>query len=403
MLLAERRREEAQDVEMGARAVRMIVAEHARRLKDARRSPDLGVLERLRGEHPTYLVIARLHSGTYLVLEPANGSSNVFVHESKYTARGRLKERREWVLPGPTRPKSWIVLAQSRRWESWDLNADEREYLRDPEVEAFLEDVRSQAAADEGALALAWDGNEFKLWRRGDDPVFNKERLLTGLFKSPTVKECERTWKRPARRRAPVLQKWSWESELSLSRDRLPWERMTFSPVDEDDKPQRPHCSIIWSDEGRIKDLRDKLENFEVVASKRDEMHRYVRAFIKGVEDEWLRRAWLKEKERFDEDFGDPELWEAHRKSKERHIVYPFHRQIDPESWRNNNSLRDALKRLIEAGTDPEGWTVARALKEATERFGAEDSHEKKNGAVIPITFQAPDELLDFVLSAKTE
>jgi len=397
--------ERLRDVEQGAKAVRMIVAEHKRRLQDARRSADPKVLEQLKREHPSYLAIVRLRSGTYLVLEAAEPTKDVFVHESEYTARGKLKERREWTLPGTTRPKSWNVLAQHERFERWELHADEREHLRGSEADAFVEQVIAEAKADKKALALAWDGIKFTLWLQGSTSSFDNEHLLTQSVKAPQVGERERPWKRKGLRKPAELVKWGWESEKSLHSG-LPWEEREWRShfnEDEDDSPRALKHNVIWKDEKRLKALREDQETYEAASKRHGTMQSLSRALLKSVAEEWLRRAWAKERARFDEDFGDAELWPAHKKSKERHINFNLRRETESSSYGRRDHLEDALNWLVESGVDPSGWTVAQILKEATKRFGAQalarakkrdDDDEPK-----PFTFKAPEETLDYVLT----
>jgi hypothetical protein len=394
-----------EEVERSARAVRMLVAEHKRRLKDKSRGANPEVLDALKRAHPSYLAIVRARSGPYIVLEAAEPTKDVYVHESEYTARGKLRERREWVLPGLTRPKSWTVLAEHERWEGWELHADEREHLRGPEAEAIVAQVVAEAQADDKALAVAWDGGKrVRVWRQGDDASFDEAHLLTRDSKAPQIKEKERSWQRKAKRGPVTLSKWGWESENGL-RGTLPWEERVFKHLSgEGDQDERPlKHNVVWRHEARIEALRAKQEGFDAVSARRAIMWGLMRALLASVSAEWLRRAWAKEKARFDEEFGDDELWEAHRKSKERHISFNLHRDIQSPSYGRHDRLEDALKWLIESDEDPTGQTVGQMLAAATERFGAEalarSRRRDDDEETEPFAFHAPDELLDYVLA----
>ena len=404
-------REAAAEVERGALAVRMIVAEFGRRRAAARRAADPEVVAALKREHPSYLLIARLRNSGYLVLEAAEPTKDVYAHESEYTARGRLRERREWVLPGPVRPKAWIILAEHERWEGWELHADEREHLRGPEAEGFLESMIAAAKADKEALALAWDGERFTLWSQGSPASFDDAHPLTSDVDAPQVVERSRGWRRSARRTPAELRRWGHAHDQALRRG-LPWEeRQHRSPFDDgDDAGEQPlRHTVVWKDEGRIAALRADHDAYRAASRRQARMHTLVRSLLGAVQDEWLRRAWAQERVRFDEEFGDPELWEAHRQSKERHVTFPLSKEIEGSRWGRPDRLEDALDWLVESGTDPNGWTVEQILTTATERFGEQAGEAAKEGdgddedEAGAFAFQAPEEILGYALVVEDE
>lgn len=117
-----------------AKAVRMIVDEHRRRLEDRRRPINEQLVERLRAEHPDALLIARPRRGGYLVITAAD-NHNLWTHQFEYDTRGSLKEQREWVLLRSDSVSRLTVCYRNQRFDNWELHATENVHLRATELE----------------------------------------------------------------------------------------------------------------------------------------------------------------------------------------------------------------------------------------------------------------------------
>jgi hypothetical protein len=410
-----RRRQRQRKESHEAKAVRMIVAEHARRMSDQRRGWDPEIVDRLRSEHPQALLIARPRRGGYLVLLAADPTVNVYVHELHYRANGQLRERREWVQPGATRPKQWTVIHASERWREWDLTASEREYLRGPEESALIEQMLSEVKGDKRALALAWADGVFTVWYMGENAGIDEQHPLTADQSAPTVHNRTRTWKRE---RAGLqlsgresLRRDSTGDSLRGDRSeaKLPWDQLKWrSGLDEDDdEPRQQKYNVIWRNDPAILALRAEIRRYRNARQREEQLERTVEALIDSVERQWLDQAWAAERKRFDEDFGDPELWAAHRKSKERDVHFPYDLRRYVGSHDKPTTLWDALSLLVEAGEDPEGMTVEQVLAAATERFGAEharrsrDSFGRKRDQ--PFVYEAPEEIYAYALAVSED
>jgi hypothetical protein len=406
-----RQREEEEQVERSALAVRMIVAEHARRLVDARRPINEAVVSTLRDAHPVRLLIARPRRAGYVVLTPAEGHKNVYVHEHEYSARGELRETREWVLPRAASVRTWVIVETSERWEQWDLHAAESAHLRGPDEQPIIEEALRDFDADPDSLALAWDGRTFTWWTAADDAKLDTEHLLTARQQGPSIQTQTRRWKfaNGAVRLGEWREDWHAPAEFGRHERVLPWDKLAYrSPFDEDrDHPRKPEHNVLRRADPRIARFEREAQRFRDVLKHASRMNSRVSALVQSVEDEWLARAWATERRRFDEDFGDPELWEAHRKSKQRDIRLPstwkLSRYAHESSWGPSMLLWDAVARLAQAGEDPEGYTVADVLREANQRFGTvpdDDADDDDLDDAKPIVFRAPEELHGYVLSA---
>jgi len=417
-----------------AKAVRMIVAEHKRRLKDEKRSVNEDVIESLRSAHPAALLIAQQRSGGYLVLLPAEPVKNVYVHELSYSSAGKLKARKDWSLPGVTRPKQWKILEEGERWKSWDLTASERDHLRGPEIEAMIATVTAEMevgldstlsyqdklAGEEPdkleGLALAWDGKEFTAWTMLSHLKMDEIYPLTGHHKAPKIEHRDRGWERKAGE--VVLKNWSYAHEEGIGvreEEPLPWDAMAWRPShhlffdeEREQEPPKPAHNIIWRNEAAIAVLSSERDEYVEAADKKGSIRATISNLVDSVEEQWKERAWDAERARFDEDFGDPDLWEAHKGTKERDMRFPHELQRYSGSHKESTTLYDAIALLIENGIEVEGRSVGTVIADANERFGAserarrrgedewaKDDDEDKDE---PWVFEADEELYEFIL-----
>lgn len=404
-------RDAEEQVERSKLAVRMIVDEHARRLRDARRPLDANVLAQLRGRHPQRLVIARPRGRGYLVVVAAEPTKNVYVHEHEYTARGKLIESREWVLPRLASTRAWRVVEQDDRWTRWDFNADESAHLRGPERDELRRQAMQRFHAADRPLALGVRRKTGALvwWTLVSGSEIDDAHLLSGACEAPQIEEHETTWRRNSDGAVTLRVKGSgYATTTRLSeRDRvLPWEKREWrSAFDEDTGERPPEFDVLAREETTIATLVREFERYLAAAERRDALAQRARLLVDSIEAEWLRRQWQAERARFDDDFGDPSLWPAHRASKERHVRFPSGWELRRYAGSHDRSplLIDAVQRMVERGEDPEGRTVGDVLDEATSRWGEEmaraDSWHREDRDGPRKVFTAPDELRDYVLS----
>lgn len=401
-------READEQVERSKLAVRMIVAEHARRLRDARRPLDETLIARLHEQHPHRLVIARPRARGYLVVVAAEPTKNVYVHEHEYTARGKLIESREWVLPRLARTRAWRIIEQDDRWARWDFNAEERGHLRGPERKELREQAMQRFRAADRPLALGARRKTGDLvwWTLASEAEIDNAHLLTGACDGPQIEEHETTWRRTEDGGVTLRAKHATTTRLTQRDRALPWEKREWrSAFDEDTSERPPEADVLARDEATIATLAREFERYLTAAERHAALAARARRLVDSIKAEWLRRQWQAERARFDADFGDAALWPAHRASKERHVRFPnaWDLRLHVGSPGRDPLLTDAVQRLVERGEDPEGRTVGDVLDEATARWGEEmarkDSwhHEDRDGPRK--VFTAPDELHDYALS----
>ena len=362
--------------EENARAVQAIVAEHARRLRDRRRTEntpdDPEILARLRKENPGALVIARKRDAKWVVLTPerdeSESESNVFVRQRLYMAKGELREERPWHLVNARSVSSWRILHASERWEGWNTAASLSEYLSGPEQETLAEELMEKCGRDK-MLAISYlpDRRHIAAWTLTSGAQVDEERPLTsGLLRGPGVDFLEYEWER-GHDRSP----------------RLGYRRRSGGrPVRKDGR--YPGVVLYESEEiaGRLESENARYEEARELYNKlRSEALRYG----KSIEEAWLARAEKEAYERFVEDYGDLDLWEGHRKTLK--ISYP-HR---------GSGLGRLVELLVEEGVDLDGLTVSEA-QELARQNGIEIGSEEHRRFGDHRGYEIPEDVLDLVL-----
>jgi hypothetical protein len=407
---ARAREEEAEQVERSRQAVADIVAEHARRVRDERRPVNFGLVELLRGRHADGLLcIARPRGRGYVVVQAAEPEKNVYVHVHEYDSRGVLKDEQQWTLPRRQSVRAWHVIEQAERWSAWDFNASEAHHLRGPEREELkaLALAKLEQPGAWLAVGVKRGGEEVAWWRMDGFADIDEKRLLTGECRGPKIAELTARWHRREDGAVELRRRRETEAQRLGEFERtLPWEKRVWRSAfdDEEQGPAPMEWTVLHTDPVALRVLARELKRYRDAQARRAEMSKRVGLLVGSVEAEWLRRRWTAERARFDDDFGDPALWPAHRQSMERHIFMPPEwqsalRAAAGSLHSSGVTLWECVAHFVEVGEDPAGCTVGEVADAASERWGelwaAEDSWERadRKRAVMPA------EMREYVLS----
>jgi hypothetical protein len=345
------------DEASNAKAVRMIVAEHRRRIEDRHRPIRAEVVAELKHEHPEAVVIVRPRRGGYLVLLPAEPVKNVWVHEVEYSARGELKERREWQLVRD-RQTRWTVAHAGARWGEWDTGASALDHLTGPERAQLAEAVRRKHAGtkkveryDGPLLAitheLTKDGDdEFVAWMRtGFTATLDEAHPLTVRPSEPDSHGDVYGWRRTTGGGVTLAQS-AWGGTRSG------WLGRHF--IDDDGEPgwawEQGAGEVLYLDEKRIEKLKADRVRYEALQDRRHDLEREAGRWHGDIEAQWLA---ARERERFEaflREYSEPELWAGHRKGL-KDLRWPTAAQAD--------LLWQALADAVERGVPIKGRTVA--------------------------------------------
>ncbi|MFD0069559.1 hypothetical protein, partial [Streptomyces sp. NPDC127574] len=339
--------------EADAKAAREILAEfHRRRRTDHGRIPD-EVVETVAARHPGSLLIAQTHAGHLIVLTAQ--ADGPYVTEHSYTRRGLPRYSRPWVLPG-ARPNRWTTLRSTPRWETWDRGATLAEHLSGPEREALAEQAALLARAEfpgreiaavtlQGTHAvIAWTVSS---WGRADE-----DRPATGTLEPVMVEGYGFDWRRD-RSQQPVAGpsrpygQRAWDQKGN----RRPWEA-SWGQV----------ATVLSVDADLVERADAAHARHQAVARRRDAIREAARTAYRTAETIWNERQEKDAHDAFLAEYGEPSLWEGHRKTI---TLEPM-----PEPPGQTGSSRllgttwfTALTTLIEAGTDLSDYTLGQALE----------------------------------------
>lgn len=343
-----------------AKALAGIVEEHAARIKDRARPVDGKLVAKLRDAHPGRLVIARKRDGAYVVLE-ASGAEDVYVDYFEYGARGKLKAQEDWKLLQPANVSRWQTIESSGRWEGWNWGGNQNTHLRGPETDELIGRLCDEYGPDcdfmeddeqpHRLLAIGYDRERHTFYVHCLIGEAKREGgRLTGSLTEPKVRVFERGWKRAGNPPTLGLCRHSrWRGHLTSWRynGKLPWER--------EGEP-------LFVDGEAVAEAERMRDCHAVLAGEREELRRRSRALMRQVERAWVEDAEEAAYERFMEDYGEPGLWEGHRKSLD--ICFPHGHRTD--------RLMLLFEHVAEAEKDVGGMTVAEVAAYAADELGVE-------------------------------
>jgi hypothetical protein len=188
-----------------SKAVRLIVAEHKRRLKDAGRKVDEKLVATLARTYPAYLLIARTRQGEYVVVLPEEPDRNIYVREIRFSAKGAERSDKRWLMVG-ARGKQWSTIRESERWADWDRMANPVEHITVPERDELVRQLTSRSAPRGeqliGVITQKGDADaQIELWTVDDNGFleFSAENPLKArLHRGPELHFHGARWSRKA-------------------------------------------------------------------------------------------------------------------------------------------------------------------------------------------------------------
>lgn len=323
-----------------AKAVREVVAEHARRLEDRKRGPDPRIVEELRTSHPDALLIGRKRSGEYGVLLPAD-RRNVHVHELEYGVRSGLRWRKDWRIPG-THYSRWMVAYEAERWAKWDRTATAKDHLTGPEAEGFLGRIRERVPAA-FAITSGEDRRErsFVAWVAGgaEYKAGGRKREVETRY---VAQGEEVHWTRERDGIKLHERYWGGTPIATLRGGRLELRK-----------------KALWLDEERCAAAESAYAKREARSKAKQEKGFEVGAWVRRYRESWAAREEERAKARFREEYQAPEgLWEGHKK------LHPVPEPDEAPDW---DSLRPAIKRALKAQPGPWGALIEEVDPKAPE------------------------------------
>lgn len=329
------------------RASRAILREARRR-----RGGSGDMIDRLRGEYPDAIAIARRTSDIVVVERPvrryASEAENIYVHVHTHGLRGALKETKEWTTLRRSQTARWTVMHSTPAWETQVFDVKRGEHFTDDDIDDIIEFARKnyQTLAQvrirdgKGADVLVLDDPDAKNPHWYPHDKSNGD----GLLKSGFVR---------ARR--------GYSDEIDsmmLSTDGISGgERDLTSSYWGEAKRER----AVWEDEKVIAIVTARKDAEEARRAAARAITSQVIGALRDVESAWQAEQERVVFDRFLEDFGDESLWEGHRRTLPAK-KYPGESAYDAQqhgSWHYRpKPLTAALRARIERGDTLAGMSV---------------------------------------------
>lgn len=380
-----------------AKAVRMIVDEHRRRVADRRRPLNEQVVARLRAKHPQALLIARPRRGGYLVLLAADPHEDVYVHELEYTAKGSLRNRHDWKLVGADRPTRWTIAHAHPRWEHWNTAARAADYLTGPERDQLAQQL-ADAARQKGNEPMmisylpptATTRSRLVCWAMTGDGVADLDHPLTTEPERPGYVANVRGWRRDGTSIMP-LRSGSW-----YEKDDLEWSTDTGDRPPWTGEYARAYAGrAIWGPDPDVMARWTAATAAYLRASeRRSELRKVTYAAADSIRKQWraLRVNELYDAFMAEVPDADWHEWAEHLKS-------------NPPDWPYQDSHHHAhgavgalAGHLLERDVDPSGMTVVEALELARAEHDLPDTWRGFGSRTHP--FELGDDIAALVFGA---
>jgi len=373
--------------------------ERANRAARERRGEFGTVRDLVLARHPDALLIAHKAGPEYVALAPAN-EEPVYVTEIVLTSAGE-RERREWRIVD-NRHQRWGIFYTSDRWPTWRINASPSDHPTDPEIGAlgrelqarmarYFADRRERDVGEGVLLAITFDheDNAFHIyWLHESAAVPPADQALSGTLKQAQLECRQYGWQRDARR-AAVL------AERSTCADRLEWPENGAPPWHAGQyrrssswgrsMHQRAEM-VIFEEAPAVAQLRRDHDAYIAAVRLRRELANQVGRYTNALRLQW-EAAWQQRSyEAFLVEYGDPELWEGHRKTLRR-PEYPYFR---------NSLIERMIGYFIERGEIVDGLTFGELTAGYHARVG-------EDGWMAEDERLRPTDIDELVLTTETE
>lgn len=390
-----------------AKAIRMIVAEHAARTKAAAAEAGDTTVDatfaQITAEHPDALLVARKRDRSWIAYLAAD-AGNVFVHERTWTPTGRARAGRDWLFPN-TRWATWQVRSTSERWAAWNHAPDTTRELSGPEFTALVpavlaEAVRGAAATRGGndddvdgagtsrgrepfAVLYSRSRSRFEILFDDVRDVVPADSLLSVAAPGVEITSIEVPWDRVGGQPQARFRERYWNPTTQWRhQDRWPW--VHSDPFGHRNEPDTDPLEVrvpdgadhkgemlVWVDRDRALAARARIDAIRAAYESAAPARALVSGAVTALSDAWEEREWAAAYQRFLEDYKDASLWEGHRKTI---TVHADRDVIDAVTQR--------LRVLVDAGEQVTGRSVAELDEAAAALVAA--------GAPIPSTSRWP-------------
>lgn len=323
-----------------AKAARVILGEARRRARGE--SADTSRTQVLLTAHPEAVVIARRSNDLVVVVpQPRRhdaAAGDVYATLHIYSPAGTLMETREWVTLTRAQTSRWTVTHHTDAWTSWQLNPETSAHYTDDELDDVVARIRAKHPHTfRIAGSTGYRGQHLRVdFYEHTDGVIRHGHC--SVYREKGQASVEFNWR---------------TSEVSAGFDKAPHWQTRYSGHADPDK-------VLWQDEAQLAVATGQWNAAIAEAQARQVAQSEANRIGVLIERAWDARAEEQVRQRFIEDFGDPDLWEEHRKT----VRVPQY----PHRWNGDRVLRDALTPAFVA--DPELVLTGLTVAEIAARYG---------------------------------
>jgi hypothetical protein len=373
--------------EMAAKAVRLITAEHARRLKIERSKPNERLVAELRDglwrtdqnrwlTNAAVMVGRRRSDGKYVVVVPERSDENVYATVIVWGSRKGLDEMSHWQVITKRQAAAWQVLWAHERWDEWELDADRRKHLTDGELEQLMAQLREAAASgdadcDPGTPVLGFTVErrygvvELCAYLLTEEPVLpSEEHPLSERGHQGKVEVRSRAWKRQADGSVSFYRE-TWTTGWRHGGSR--WNRAKWHDDVQDlgGDPWAKGVRVLWCDRSLIDQLRVRFQEYSHASGRVAALNQEEFNLERAIDRAWHAAWWEDRRQEFVAEYGKPELWDGQRKVIQDQLDRG--RRDEPDTPEGIEAL---VRPFVEAGEADRLWgrSVADVLAEAIDR-----------------------------------
>lgn len=371
-----------------SQAIKMILAEYGiRQKRSLERSQINGdslvqqLLDTIHKTEPNVVFIGHKRSNEYAVLV-AHNDEDVFVKEQiwainrssncAWDQRVRMKESKEWRLVD-NRWQRWAVLYKHDRFDIWIRDARAKHYLTDIERQQGI-DIAEELVTERQEkrwsntdrerytdddwkdkvipLAIALhhkDDDFFRIYYCDRPAILPTESLLSNYPYEPSIAVKRIVWTRDAKGVVKFSIAYDNNDHICSSMGNPPW-RKNYDGAFSEGKGAR----MLKEWPANVQEIYRQQELAKVFIDRRRKLDDVPRSAAHSVEAALEKREWTKIYDEYIKEYGDPELWEDHKKSEKIKV-------------RRYKTLLSRFELLIERNIDCNGKTLATIWEETSE------------------------------------
>lgn len=351
----------AGDPKTEARAIKAISGEFAARRNAITDDTEPETVQQIRGHLDNVMLVARKKDGTWVALEPQprrydGEPGNVWVRQHTWSRTLTGHQVRDWVLPEPSRVARWRVLWTGPAWDQRDQAATAAGHLTDPEI------LDITAAAIQIAAGQARGLYRESRLGAPEPPLDGRPAAVAHHLAgyADTGHRFTVYWQtsRPGASGAELTMTWrrGVGGHITTEHDKL-WSH-TWTGI-----PWNTRNPLTFTDQAVIGELEQALAAQKAAQEAEDERRRAAWKLQAAITAQWEADARATACAKFVRAYRDPSRWDDHSKGLRFDCPHAGHRGWE-KPWER------AVERLVQAGVDLAGLTVADMGALHASRFG---------------------------------